>query len=104
MRGVNFSLLLLLIGCSITKVNQPVKLTNIQKPKFESAVQGNILASRTYYLVWSNSNTYAVRAQIDSKINTNWNVYAIVINNRLSETNIQIYPTNSYELFKVGFR
>lgn len=102
---VSFSLLLLLVGCSTAKVNQPVKLPVIQKPKFEQAVQTIVLPTpKLYYLVWSNPNPYAVIFQIDSKTNTSWNVYAVGVHKALSETDIQIYPVNNHEFFRIGFR
>lgn len=104
MRAVNFSLLLLLVGCSTAKVKQPVKLPIIQKPRFQSAIQANVSPpSKLYYLMWSNPNPYAVVFQIDSKTNIGWNVYAVGWHTALSEAKVQIYPTNSHELFRVGF-
>lgn len=102
---MKYFLLLLLVGCSTVKVNKPVKLLVIQKSRFQSAVQAVVLsAPRYYYLVWSNSNPYKVSFEVDSKADTNWHIYVIGANNPLSETNVQIYPTNSHELFRVGFR
>lgn len=96
---VKYFLLLLLVGCSTVKINQHTELPQSQS-KFKSLIQP---IAKGYYLVWSNSNPYRVNFEVDSKTNAEWHLYVVGMHNPLSETNVQIYPTNYSELFRIGF-
>lgn len=84
--------------------SKPPQLNSISQSLPQSQINPFGLSPKKYNLVWSNPNPYTVSFEVDSKINmATWNIYATGKHNGLSETNVQIYPTNKSEIFRVGF-